>query len=166
MRRATPQGQLLRPVGAVRLPGGSVPGQPSTKEGPALTASGALVVIFMVDLVVVGTALATEAWQALGGPELHQIIAESELTDGVHYAYQLNADGTLTGFNMGKPVSGKWRITADMLCWTWVRPTLAEECFAVERNSGNFRFVRDGTEIFTGTLSRTKTRVPTRGVSQ
>jgi hypothetical protein len=100
------------------------------------------------------------------GSELRPAFADHELADGVHYAYQFHADGTFTGFNMGKAVGGTWRTTPDTFCWTWVRPTLAEECFTVERNSGNVRLARDGTEILTGTLAPAKAQAPSRGVSQ
>ena len=119
----------------------------------------------MVNLVTVNAAGATDAWHAVRGSELRQAIADRELTDGVHYAYRLNTDGTLTGFTMGKAVSGNWRTTPDAFCWTWARPALAEECFTVERNSASFRFVRDGVEIFAGTLAPVKTQTSNRGVS-
>ena len=93
-------------------------------------------------------------------------MADRELADGVHYAYQLHADGTLTGFNMGKAVSGKWRTTAREFCWTWLRPATAEECFSMDRRAANFRFVRDDVEVFSGMFAPIKAQAFSRGATR
>lgn len=128
--------------------------------------AGVLVLASIVTLAAVNTGFAKDVWRAVRGSELRPAFVDHELADGVHYAYQFHADGTFTGFNMGKAVSGNWRTMPDTFCWTWVRPAVAEECFTVERNSANFRFVRDGTEIFSGPLAPAKAQIPSRGVSQ
>ncbi len=92
-------------------------------------------------------------------------MADRELADGVHYAYQLHADGTLTGFNMGKAIRGKWRTTAEEFCWTWLRPAAAEECFTVNRIATNVRFVRDGVEVSSGTFTPIKAQASSRGAT-
>jgi len=127
--------------------------------------AGVLVSAFVATLAAVSTVLAKDVWRAVRGSELRPAFVDHELADGVHYAYQFHADGAFSGFNMGKAVSGTWRTLPDAFCWTWVRPALDEECFTVERNLANFRFVRDGVEIFAGTLAPVKTQTSNRGVS-
>ena len=141
-------------------------GHPRCGYKPAIRRLGTLASALILNLVAVTAAVATDAWHAVRGSELRSVFVDHELADGVHYAYQFHADGTFIGFNMGKAISGNWRTVPDTFCWTWVRPAVAEECFTVERNSANFRFVRDGTEIFTGTLAPAKVQAPSRGVTQ
>jgi hypothetical protein len=78
------------------------------------------------------------------------------LADGVHYAYQFRADGTFTGFSMGKAISGTWRSSATEFCWTRKKSGEQEECFEVERRGDDVRLLRDGYAAISARLSPLK----------
>ena len=94
-------------------------------------------------------------WQA----DLQTIFSDHELADGVHYAYHFRGNGTFAGFAMGKEIHGTWHLVGNEFCWMQSKFTGAEECFEVERRGNQVRFLRDGYEAFSGTLSPIK--VPT-----
>jgi hypothetical protein len=98
-------------------------------------------------------------WQAVHGADLHSIFSDHELADGVHYAYQFRGNGTFAGFAMGKEIHGTWRLVGNEFCWMQSKFTGVEECFEIERRGNQIRFLRDGYEAFSGTLSPIK--VPT-----
>ena len=87
---------------------------------------------------------------------MYAILADHELADGVHYAYQLRAAGTFTGFSMGKEVHGTWRLAGDEFCWKSAKRGAEEECLAVERRGTSLRFLRDGYEAFAATVTPVK----------
>ena len=60
----------------------------------------------------VGAASPEHAWHAVRGAELQAQLADHDLGDGVHYAYQFHRDGRLTGAEMGKKFTGTWKATA------------------------------------------------------
>jgi len=98
-------------------------------------------------------------WQAVRGADLQTIFSDHELADGVHYAYHFRGNGTFAGFAMGKEIHGTWHLVGNEFCWMQSKFTGAEECFEVERRGNQVRFLRDGYEAFSGTLSPIK--VPT-----
>ena len=95
---------------------------------------------------------AAAEWHAVKGSTLHALFSDKEFADGVHFAYQLKRDGTFTGTEMGKPVSGTWRVARDQLCWTWRRPTGSHECYDVQREGANIRLLINGSEAWSGAL--------------
>jgi hypothetical protein len=102
---------------------------------------------------------AQAVWQAVRGTDLPGTFSDHELADGVHYAYQFRGDGTVTGFAMGKEIHGTWWLVGNEFCWMQRKFTAVEDCFEVERRGNQIRFLRDGYEAFSGTLSPIK--VPT-----
>src|SRR2546421_2343178 len=62
-----------------------------------------------------------EHWRDVKGAALRSLFKDREFGDGVHFAYQFNADGTFTGTEMSKRVSGSWQVSKDELCWHWER---------------------------------------------
>jgi hypothetical protein len=93
-----------------------------------------------------------ESWKKVGGTALHELFAERELGDGVHYSYRFSGDGTFAGTEMAKDVRGKWRVSGREVCWTWIRPPGAEECYSVRKNGGEVSLFRNGVEQWYGTL--------------
>ena len=87
---------------------------------------------------------------------MRAFFVDHELADGVHYAYQFRSDGTFTGFNMGKAIRGTWRLSGKEFCWTRTKRAAEEECFEVKRRDKSVRFLRDGYESLSGTLTPTK----------
>ena len=77
---------------------------------------------------------------------------DKEYGDGVHFAYQFNADGSFTGTEMTKSVSGSWRIRRNELCWKWLRPPEPEECYDVQQDGAHVRLLIHGSEAWNGTL--------------
>ena len=86
------------------------------------------------------------------GPQLRVLFAAKEFGDGVHFAYQLRADGTFTGTEMARDVTGRWRTTEREFCWRWTKPRGAEECYDVEQSGGEVRLLRNRSEDWYGTL--------------
>jgi hypothetical protein len=95
---------------------------------------------------------AEENSKSVKASELRRLFADHELGDGVHYAYQFRADGTFSGTEMAKEVSGKWRVSSREVCWTWIRPPGAEECYTVRRKGSEVSLLRNGMEEWYGTL--------------
>lgn len=93
-----------------------------------------------------------EQWQPVKGAAIRRLFAAKEFADGVHFAYQFKADGTFTGTEMTKAVSGTWRVERDQFCWRWLRPTEAEECYRVQRDGAHVRLMVDRSEAWYGTL--------------
>ena len=70
----------------------------------------------------------------------------------MHFAYQFKGDGTFTGTEMGKGVSGSWRVRGNEFCWKWLRPPDPEECYAVQQDGTHVRLMLNGSESWSGTL--------------
>jgi hypothetical protein len=111
-------------------------------------------------LLGVAHAHAEVLWRSVRGTDLHAMFVDHELADGVHYAFQFRADGTFTGFNMGKEIRSTWRLAGHEFCWTTRKSARTEECFEVERRGNEIRLLRDGYEAFSGRLSPLKAEVP------
>ena len=92
------------------------------------------------------------AWKTVRGKALHGLFADHELGDGVHYTYRFRADGTFAGTEMAKDVRGTWRVASGEICWTWIRPRGAEECYVARRNGAEVSLLRDGSEQWYGKL--------------
>jgi hypothetical protein len=93
-----------------------------------------------------------ESWKKVRPTALRELFVEHELGDGVHYAYRFSGDGTFSGTEMAKEVRGKWRVSGREVCWTWIRPPGAEECYVVRKNGAEVSLFRNGTEQWYGTL--------------
>ena len=93
-----------------------------------------------------------EHWQPVKGAAIKSFFADKEFADGVHFAYQFKANGTFTGTEMTKTVSGTWRVERDEFCWKWLRPPGAEECYQVQRDAQHVRLIVNRSEAWYGTL--------------
>jgi hypothetical protein len=80
------------------------------------------------------------------------MFAEHEFGDGVHFAYRFRADGTFSGTEMAKDVRGTWRLSGREICWTWMQPRGAEECYAAHKRGSEVSLFRNGSEQWYGTL--------------
>ena len=104
-------------------------------------------------LLVALTCVAEEQWKNVrGGARLRALFAQKEFGDGVHFAYRFKADGTFTGTEMAKTVSGTWQVVGDRFCWSWVRPPGPRECYEVQQDGKNLRLLVNGSEAWYGTL--------------
>lgn len=106
--------------------------------------------------LLAATATSAENWKSLKGSELKLLFAGKELGDDQHYAYRFSADGRFAGVEMGRDVRGTWRVAAQEVCWTWIRPRGVEECYAVQRDGNAVRLLRNGAEAWFGTLKATR----------
>ena len=95
---------------------------------------------------------ADEHWSDVQGAAVRSLVQDKEFGDGVHFAYQFKADGTFTGTEMAKEVSGSWRVAKDELCWHWQRPPGPHECYRVEQDGSHVRLLINGVEAWYGTL--------------
>ena len=93
-----------------------------------------------------------ENWQAVNGAALQSLFKDKEFADGVHFAYQFKADGTFTGTEMSKVVSGSWRVSKDEFCWNWLQPPGPHECYEVQHDGTHVRLLINGSEAWYGTL--------------
>jgi hypothetical protein len=93
-----------------------------------------------------------KSWKIIRGDALHKLFANREFGDGVHFAYRFRAEGTFSGTEMAKDVRGTWRVVRDEMCWKWIHPTAAEECYRVQMNGTEIRLMRNGYEAWSGTL--------------
>jgi len=91
-------------------------------------------------------------WKAVKGEAARSLFSGKEFGDGVHFAYQFRADGTFSGTEMGKDVRGKWRVSGNEMCWKWIRPPGAEECYELQKARAEIRLMRNGYEAWVGTL--------------
>jgi hypothetical protein len=95
-----------------------------------------------------------EHWRNVKGAGLQDLFKDKEFADGVHFAYQFKADGSFTGTEMAKSVSGSWRVRQDQLCWAWLRPPGPEECYEVEQDGAHVRLLVNRSEAWYGTLEK------------
>lgn len=107
----------------------------------------------MALLIAAPLAMAQENWRNVGGSSLAEFFQGKEFGDGVHFAYQFNANGTFTGTEMTKRVSGAWRVRKDEFCWKWLRPPDPEECYRVQQDGSRVRLMLNGSESWFGTLT-------------
>lgn len=108
---------------------------------------------FTVLASLAGTACAQEHWRIVNGPALGALFSDKEFGDGVHFAYQFKADGTFTGTEMSKTVSGSWRVRQNELCWKWLRPPGPDECYEVQQDGTHVRLLINRSEAWYGTLA-------------
>jgi hypothetical protein len=93
-----------------------------------------------------------EHWRSVTGAALRDLFAGKEFADGVHFAYHFKADGTFTGTEMSKAVSGSWRVRKNEFCWSWLRPPGPHECYEVQHDGAHVRLLINGSEAWYGTL--------------
>lgn len=103
-------------------------------------------------LALAAPASADEAWRSVKGAALRELFSDKEFGDGAHFAYRLRRDGTFAGTEMGKDVSGTWRVAADQVCVRWERPPGPDECYDVQADGANVRLLINGSEAWYGTL--------------
>src|SRR5437016_547533 len=95
---------------------------------------------------------ADERWRKIKGTSLQSLFQDKEFGDGVHFAYHLKSDGTFTGTEMTKQVSGSWRVKQNEFCWKWQRPPGPEECYQVQQDGVHVRLLVNGSEAWYGSL--------------
>jgi hypothetical protein len=106
-------------------------------------------------IVLSGAAIgasAEEHWHNATGASLAALFSDKEFADGAHFAYRLQRDGTFTGTELGKKVSGTWRVVGDQLCWSWERPPGPRECYDVQQDGASIRLLINQSEAWYGTL--------------
>lgn len=109
--------------------------------------------VLLAALTVTGAIGAEKSWHLVRDSELKAAFDNQELADGVHYAYQFEAGGRLSGMNMGKPARGTWRVVASELCWHWSKSKEPEECYQVRQKGQLVWLYVEGQEVLTGTLT-------------
>src|SRR2546428_14119916 len=114
-------------------------------------ASGLLCGLVALSLPVSG---AEERWRKIKGASLQSMFQDKEFGDGVHFAYRFKLGGTFSGTEMSREVRGSWRVTEDEMCWKWVQPAGAEECYQVQQDGVHVRLLVNGSEAWYGTLQK------------
>jgi hypothetical protein len=109
-----------------------------------------------------GMALALHASALASAEPQREVLSEQGIrrifigkiaTDGVHFAYHLKPDGTITGSEMGRGRKGTWVVRRNQLCFS--TPTGApENCWTVVRLDGNLVFRRDGVDVLDITVEK------------
>ena len=95
-----------------------------------------------------------EHWRNVKGASLQTLFKDKEFADGVHFAYQFKADGTFTGTEMSRSVSGSWQVRKNEFCWAWLRPPGPRECYEVQHDGAHVRLMINGSEAWYGTLEK------------
>ena len=108
----------------------------------------------LLALVAPSSAAEKEHWRSVKGAVLQTLFQDREFGDGVHFAYYLKADGTFTGTEMTKQVSGSWRVKQNEFCWKWQRPPGPEECYQVQQDGVHVRLLVNGSEAWYGSLQK------------
>ena len=108
----------------------------------------------LLALVAANSAAEKEHWRSVKGAALQTLFQDKEFGDGVHFAYYLKADGTFTGTEMTKQVSGSWRVKKNEFCWKWQRPPGPEECYQVQQDGVQVRLLVNGSEAWYGRLEK------------
>jgi hypothetical protein len=94
-----------------------------------------------------------EHWRKVNGADLRGLFSEKEFGDGVHWMYQFKGNGTFTGTEMSKAVSGSWQVRENEFCWKWLRPPGPEECYEVQQDGNTVRMLINRSEAWYGTLA-------------
>ena|SRR5690348_2813264 len=116
---------------------------------PTLSAFSMGAVYALAALAIAGE----EHWRGVKGEAaLRELFAGKEFADGVHFAYQFKAEGTFSGTEMAKDVSGSWRVRGDEFCWRWERPPGPHECYEVQQDGAHVRLLTNGSEAWYGVL--------------
>lgn len=97
-----------------------------------------------------------EHWHDVKDAQLRTLFQDKEFGDGVHFAYQFRRDGTFTGTEMSKDVSGSWQVRKNEFCWKWLRPPGQEECYQVQQDAVHVRLLINFSEAWYGTLEPLK----------
>ena len=114
-------------------------------------ASGLLCGLVAISLPVSG---ADERWRKVKGASLQSLFQDKEFGDGVHFAYRFKPGGMFSGTEMSREVRGSWRVREDEMCWKWVQPAGAEECYQVQQDGPRVRLMLNGSEAWYGTLQK------------
>jgi hypothetical protein len=83
----------------------------------------------MASITVDVSALAAENFKTLSGGDIRAKFTGMQLTDGVHWRYVYDRDGTLRSYSMGTKKIGKWAVEKDELCLYLKEPD--DGCFEV-----------------------------------
>ncbi|MBE3024099.1 hypothetical protein [Janthinobacterium sp. GW458P] len=100
------------------------------------------------------TARPSATHRVVGEGALRAMFAGHALSDGTHYTYQFQRDGSLTGAEMGRDVQGRWQVMAHSMCLSWIKPVGKRECYEVRMAGGEVQLSRSGREMYFGTLAR------------
>src|SRR5882762_4327037 len=77
------------------------------------------------------SAATAENFQKLSGVQIRAKFTGMQFTDGVHWRYVYDRDGTLRSYSMGTKKIGKWAIEKDELCLYLKEPD--DGCYEVSR---------------------------------
>jgi len=80
------------------------------------TSATAVAILCFAALIAID-AVAAEKFQKLTGLQIRAKLSGMEITDEVHSADVLAANGTVTSYAMGRKSNGKWRVQNDQLCF-------------------------------------------------
>jgi hypothetical protein len=70
----------------------------------------------VASILVEVNAVAAENFKTLSGGDIRAKFTGMQLTDGVHWHYVYDRDGTLRSYSMGTKKIGKWAVEKDELC--------------------------------------------------
>jgi hypothetical protein len=113
----------------------------------------ALVMVGALALPCATIGAGKEHWRKVNGADLRGLFSEKEFGDGVHWTYQFKGNGTFTGTEMSKAVSGSWQVRESEFCWKWLRPPGPEECYEVQQDGNTVRMLINRSEAWYGTLA-------------
>ena len=88
-----------------------------------------IVAATVASILVEDSAVASENFKTLSGGDIRAKFTGMQLTDGVHWRYVYDRDGTLRSYSMGTKKIGKWAVEKDELCLYLKEPD--DGCFEV-----------------------------------
>ncbi len=101
-------------------------------------------------------------WKVLDSSDIEALFRGKALGDGFHYSYRFQADGSLSGVEMGKDVRGTWAVEKKLICLHREKPRRFTECFEVHANGREVNMLDRGGLVFRGNLVDLATSLPTR----
>jgi hypothetical protein len=87
-------------------------------------------------------------WQVLRGHAVHEALAARVLAYADGSTQNFFADGR-TLYESGSASWGRWRVEGDLYCSQWP-PAERWDCYGVERNGLDIRFVSPGGSVTEG----------------
>ena len=90
-----------------------------------------IVAATVASILVEVSAVAAENFKTLSGDDIRAKFTGMQLTDGVHWRYVYDRNGTLRSYSMGTKKIGKWAIEKDELCLYLKEPD--DGCYEVSR---------------------------------
>ena len=108
---------------------------------------GCAVALALSSLWLSAAATAAPARKALTATEIQRTFAGKVVTDGYHWSYYLNPDGSIEATEMGRSRKGRWAIRGSELCINITAGASPDHCWGVVREGQALIFQINGNDV-------------------